>query len=91
MATGRQNLAVFDPSTGIWSILPSAGSPLQFTLGASGDIPVPLDYDGDGIADLTVYRPSTGVWSILTSRSNFTQLVTITFGLVGDIPVGRKQ
>ena len=33
--------------------------------GASTDVAVPGDYDGDGKTDLAVYRPSTGMWFVL--------------------------
>jgi len=66
----------------------TAGSPpatsVQF--GTNGDIPVRMDYDGDGIPDLAVFRPSTGYWYIDFNR-NGTADVSIQFGAPGDIPV----
>jgi VCBS repeat protein len=65
----------------------SGGAPpatsVQF--GTTGDIPVRLDFNGDGIPDLAVFRPSSGFWYIDTNR-NGTADVTIRFGAPGDIP-----
>ncbi len=65
-----------------------SGSPpatsVQF--GTNGDIPVRVDYQGDGIPDLGVFRPSTGYWYIDLDR-NGTADVSIQFGTPGDIPV----
>jgi hypothetical protein len=48
--------------------------------GGGDDIPVPGDYNGDGITDVAVFRPSTGEWFV---RNQF----TVVWGGSGDIPV----
>lgn len=50
--------------------------------GASGDVPVGGDYDGDGLTDFTVFRPANGVWYILQSSNN--QFRAVAFGQSGD-------
>jgi hypothetical protein len=55
--------------------------------GASIDVPVPGDYDGDGRIDVTVYRPTTAHWFILKSSTNYTTWDTYQWGSTGEIPV----
>lgn len=51
--------------------------------GASNDIPLPGDYDGNGAIDVGVYRPSSSMWYTWGGSANF----TIQWGRAGDIPV----
>jgi parallel beta-helix repeat protein len=69
-------IAVFRPSDGVWYV--NGGTSTQW--GTSGDIPVPGDYNGDGITDIAVFRPSDGVWYVKGVGS-------FQWGTAGDIPV----
>jgi hypothetical protein len=51
--------------------------------GLSGDVPVPGDYDGDGLTDIAIFRASTNTWHVLGQFA-------IVFGASGDIPVLRR-
>ena len=64
------------PMNGDWYVL--NGTSVQW--GASGDIPVPGDYDGNGTTDMAVFRPSNGTWYIRNGTS-------ASFGTTNDIPV----
>ncbi|MEP6917945.1 MAG: S8 family serine peptidase, partial [Acidobacteriota bacterium] len=70
------NLGVFRPSIGRWFL---TGQP-AIDFGVSGDLPVPGDYNGDGIRDVALFRPSNGTWYIAGGP-------TIVWGAPGDIPV----
>lgn len=74
------NVAVFRPSNGSWYF--RTPTPRVETWGKNGDIPVPGDYDGDGVSDLAVFRPSSNTWDIRTPTTQ-----SVKWGEAGDIPV----
>jgi len=95
---GLTDIAVWSPETGVWSILKSADSynpstMIQVRWGeqASGDIPVPADYDGDGRLDIAVWRPTNGTWYVLRSSAQYSwsSCWTVQWGVgaSGDVPV----
>jgi hypothetical protein len=86
---GTTDLAVYRPSTGVWSMLLSSRAltgGASYAWGAPGDVPVPGDYDGDGKTDLAVYRPSTRLWYMLLSSTGFTIGAGYAYGVAGDVP-----
>lgn len=73
---GTSDIAVFRPSSGMWSIRDLT----RAYLGNSADDLVPADYDGDGTTDIAVFRDSTGMWSVLN-------LTRFYLGTANDRPV----
>jgi hypothetical protein len=61
------------------------------TFGATGDLPVAGDWDGDGIDTPGVFRPSTGQFTLTdstaTSPSFASSITRATFGTAGDLPI----
>jgi DNA-binding beta-propeller fold protein YncE len=98
---GRTDLALWRPRQGeiegIWFIQRSSdGASVAFQWGAAatGDQPVPADYDGDGRADLAVWRRvegssagggEEGVWYVV--RSSDRQALRQQWGAANDRPV----
>jgi hypothetical protein len=100
---GMSDYAVWQPSLG-WRVFPSSthptgpglltvgsaggnpGNPIIW--GTTGDIPVPGDYDGDGMTDFAIARPSDGTWQVLPSTNPTGPGSVFHSGMVpGDIPV----
>ena len=77
------NVAVWRPSTGEWFV--AGGLMGLASWGMAGDVPVPADYDGDGITDIAVWRPSDGNWFVINSGSN--RMSIQQWGTAGDIPL----
>jgi hypothetical protein len=86
---GKTDFAVY--RNGIWYVSRNSGGDLNFTWGASTDLPVPADFDGDGKADIAIYRPTEGsfqgLWYILKSSSNYSAYDVAQFGASTDKPV----
>ena len=75
------------PQDGLWYAPSTSGAgPFQIYFGATTDVPVPGDYDGDGRTDAAIFRPSTGLW--YGPRTGGTTIVIQMYlGQSGDIPV----
>ena len=89
------DVAVWRASNSTWYIKNSSGSNFnsarldgiqRIAIGQPGDIPVPADYDGDGITDIAVRRPENFTWYIRYSSNG--SMTETTFGnQAEDIPV----
>ena len=76
------------PQDALWYALGSrpGGGPFQIYFGATTDVPVPGDYNGDGKTDAAIFRPSTGLW--YGPGTGLPQIVIQMYlGQQGDIPV----
>ena len=82
---GKIDPTLISPS-GIWGIRRSSDNQImEVSFGLSTDIPVPADYDGDGLTNIAVFRPSNGTWYTSTNPQN--NYGAIQFGASGDLPV----
>jgi hypothetical protein len=80
------DLAYWRGADGTWHIDGDPAGRAGPQWGTSGDVPVPADYDGDGLIDVAVYRPASGVWWVkLSGSGGVTQ--TTRWGEGGDVPL----
>jgi hypothetical protein len=68
---GKADLAVYQRTTGLWTIAPLFGTIGQVSFGGAQGVAVPGDYDGDGVADLGIYDVLAGDWHTLGSRDGY--------------------
>src|SRR6185312_8746528 len=66
----------------------TVGALVSYQFGASGDIPVPGNYDGDRKTDMALFRPSNSTWYVLPSTTG--QWIAEPFGTGGDLPVSNR-
>jgi thermitase len=75
------------PADSLWyATSSSGGGPFQIYFGATTDIPVPGDYNGDGKTDAVIYRPSTGLWYGPQTGAAVI-VIQMNLGQPGDIPI----
>ena len=77
----RTEAAVYDPVTGVFTILGPGGTPYTVSGFLPGDIPAPADYLGNGSTQPIVFRPTTGQFIGAGGAT------IATFGQSGDIPL----
>lgn len=82
---GRADRAVFYQGT--WYVAKSGGGSSQLGWGGAGDVPVPGDYDGDGVTDLAIYRPSNRTWYVSLSHGGTLTKTWVASLTANDVPV----
>jgi hypothetical protein len=84
----RADIAVWRAVGGQWfTINSSNGAHNSIQFGDLGDIPVPMDYDRDGMVDAAVFRDSYGQGQFLILNSFCGATRIVNFGTTGDLPV----
>lgn len=88
----KDDLVVWRPATGVWSIRRSSSiylAQLAYQWGLQGDAAIGKgDFDGDGYSDFATWRPSTGNWAILASSGGYATQLVYQWGKRGDVPLG---
>jgi subtilisin family serine protease len=88
---GKTDFAIFRPNgdgagNAKWFVLNGAtNSNSQQLFGLSTDVPVPGDYNGDGVSEIAVFRGSEGAWYI--SQGSAQSFTRVPWGISGDVPV----
>lgn len=78
------NVAVYRGSDARWYVLGGEQAPFPWG-GVANDVPVPADYDGDGLTDLAIRRRADATWWVKNSANG--TIRTFTQGLGTDTPL----
>lgn len=83
----RADIAIREVTSPKWIVYAAGSEFMSVEFGASSDIAVPGDFDGDKVEDIAVLQSSDGLlnWHILQSSDHAT--VDVLFGLAGDVAV----
>jgi spore coat protein A, manganese oxidase len=82
----KTDFVVFRPSDNTWYVLTAANRQSSAQFGATNDVPMLMDYEGDGRANFAVFRG--GTWYIAKPTGVPSQnFYALPFGLTGDSPV----
>ncbi|WP_143172652.1 hypothetical protein [Actinacidiphila paucisporea] len=65
----------------------NGGDDFSFSYGASGDLPVHGDWNGDTVDTVGAFNSTTHVFTLRNSNSPGDATLTISYGSAGDIPV----
>ncbi len=81
------DIGYFHPSTGEWLIDFNYDGIANKTAiyGATGDVPVPANYNGTTATDMAFFRPSEGKWYVDNNLDGISEAI-VTFGAEGDVP-----
>jgi len=80
----KADVATFQPTTGKWDALLTAGHRWIMPFGSEVMLPVPADYDGDGMVDFALFQKYTGEWYLLYSSGGSRK---VQFGWHKTVPV----
>jgi hypothetical protein len=85
--TDADDVAMFDPSQGIWHLGTRDGNPASFYFGVPGDFPIMGDWDCDDIDTPGLYRQADGYVYLRNTNSQGVADIKFFFGNPGDIPL----
>ncbi len=82
---GRDEAAVWRPSTGTWWVAYSGGGFAATVWGEPGDLPLVGNIGGDQRDDFIVWRPTTATWWVAYAGGG--GLTGLPWGAPGDVPL----
>jgi len=86
---GKTDFAFHQEDAGQWIINLSSNpeAAIKMFLGNYGDIPIPLDLEGDKTFDIGIWRPANGIWVLLKKDEKLTKSASLhPQGYASDIP-----